>query len=208
MLKGYHRRDGVIRERRRQPNVRYDSAYVSLRYDQYPPMGPLSRLRLDLMCDVTEVVEGARILDVGYGNGDFLRTVAAAGFSAFGNDISGYPLPPDVSFVEDVLADTYDVITFFDSLEHMADIEFVGALRTRFVVVTVPWCHYVDDEWFRRWRHRRPGEHLLHFDDASLTSVFEARGFRRIYLGSPEDVVRLPDDHLPNTLTAVFKRAE
>ena len=40
------------------------------------------------------------LLDVGYGNGSFLKTVIDDGIDAWGSDISGYPVPIGVNFID------------------------------------------------------------------------------------------------------------
>ena len=57
--------------------------------------------------------------------------------NCYGYDISTYPIPEGVvcfSFKDKF----YEVITFFDSLEHFEDIEFVKDLKCSYVCVSVP----------------------------------------------------------------------
>ena len=61
----------------------------------------------------------------------------------------------------------YDIITFYDSLEHFEEIEFVKKLKCNYICISVPNCHYKNDEWFRNWKHRKPNEHLWHFNSKS-----------------------------------------
>ena len=101
----------------------------------------------------------------------------------------------------------YDVITFFDSLEHFEDIEFVKDLSCTAVCISVPHCHNKNDEWFENWKHRRPDEHLWHFDKDSLVKFMERMGFVLCSYSNLEDTIRKnPDQEEPNILTCVFRR--
>lgn len=197
---------GVLKQSIVTRPVVYDVEYVRSRYDQYPTTNSLSLLRLRLILDVVGLGPGARLLDVGYGNGDFLAMCHSFGFQTFGNDVSGYPVPLGTTFVKDILADRYGCVTFFDSLEHMPSIDFVGCLRASYVVISVPWCHYPGEAWFFRWKHRRPDEHIFHFGRESLCRFMADMGFEVQYVGNPEDVIRRPVDDLPNILTGIFKK--
>jgi len=98
----------------------------------------------------------------------------------------------------------WDVVTFFDSLEHFVDLPKIHA---KFVVVSVPWYDgMADEKWFAEWKHRRPGEHLWHFNSLSLSLVFQRMGMREVYCGNPEDEIRKGDGTRPNILTMVFAR--
>ena len=100
----------------------------------------------------------------------------------------------------------YDVITFFDSLEHFEDIEFVKDLKCRVVCISVPYCHNKSDEWFENWKHRRPNEHLWHFDKDSLVKFMERMGFVLCSYSNLEDTIRKnPDQEEPNILTCIFR---
>ena len=102
-----------------------------------------------------------------------------------------------------------DVVTFFDSLEHLPDLSFLRDLKASRIVVTVPWCHANEMglEWFRTWKHRKPDEHLWHFDLPALLGTMRDHGWLSMkYAGHPEDEVRGSLNGLGNTLTAVFVR--
>ena len=89
-----------------------------------------------------------------------------------GNSYSSTTNKPDNKF-----ENFYDIITFFDSLEHFEDIEFVKDLKCSAICISVPYCYYKDDAWFEEWKHRRPNEHLWHFDKNSLENFMRRMGF-------------------------------
>ena len=154
----------------------YDKNYINTRYNCYGELtNYMSHLRLGYILGCIGCVPMS-ILDVGYGNGSFLKTCSNIIQECFGHDISGYEIPDGCSFVEDITSNHYDVITFFDSLEHYDNIDFVGDLKSSFICVSVPWCHYPNEDWFENWKHRREDEHLFHFNEKSLTKFMNYYG--------------------------------
>lgn len=147
------------------------------------------------------------ILDVGYGIGDFLEACVQIP-NRYGHDISGYPIPDGCIFMESMLSRHYEVITFFDSLEHMDDIEFVKDLQCNYVCISVPNCHYFNDEWFTNWKHRKPNEHLWHFNEDSLKSFMKRMGYTCINTCNIEDTIRKNNQPYSNILTGIFKKDE
>jgi len=146
------------------------------------------------------------VLDVGYGDGAFLKACRSIINNCYGNDISTYPVPMHCLFIENILDVRVDVITFFDSLEHFEDISFLADLQCNYVSISVPWCHYYSDEWFKQWKHRKPDEHLKHFSKDALIAIFDHYGFSLINTCGIEDVIRKGDAN--NILTATFKKRQ
>lgn len=146
------------------------------------------------------------ILDVGYGTGAFLKVCESEVKERYGHDISGWKVPEGCSFVEDILESEYDVITFFDSLEHMNDIEFVKDLKCNYVCISLPWCHYFSDEWFENWKHRKPDEHLWHFNEQSLQTFMTRMRYETINICNLEDITRKNNQPYENILTGIFRK--
>ena len=107
-----------------------------------------------------------------------------------------------------VFKERFKVITFFDSLEHFEDISFVRNLNCEYVVISLPECHQhvMGDEWFENWKHRKPDEHLWHFSRQSLKKFMQEQGYYCVTYNNVEDVVRKPNDKLPNIITGIFKK--
>ena len=99
----------------------------------------------------------------------------------YGYDVSNYQLPNKVKKVDSMTDNYFEVITFFDSLEHILDIDFVKNLSCNYICISVPWCHYLSDEWFKNWYHRRENEHIYHFNEESLKALFKECGYECIY---------------------------
>jgi hypothetical protein len=189
--------------------IEYNYNY-SNKYNSYGEKSNyISYLRYGVLIGAIKQIP-ASIVDVGYGNGDFLRVCQKTIKNVYGCDISDYP-PPDgcKKITLDEIKDT-DVVCFFDSLEHFEDIDFVKDLDTKYIFISVPWCHYISDEWFKNWYHRRENEHLYHFNENSLKTFFKEAGYNCIYTSSFEDIIRFnPTVHpLPNILSCIFEKTK
>lgn len=200
--------NGVIQQKEIVNKLQdYNIDYVADRYDSYGELSKrMAYLRYGFLKSICKDVRS--ILDVGYGNGDFLEVCKKTIQRVGGNDITHYPLTKGVNFEYKPTDNYYDVICFFDSLEHFEDITFVKDLKCEYIYISVPLCHYdkLGPEWFMNWKHRREDEHLWHFDKNSLKHFMEDMGFEIIVYSDVEDVIRTPIDDNQNILTAIFKR--
>ena len=99
---------------------------------------------------------------------------------------------------------------FFDSLEHTVNPKsIIESLNTKYIFISLPWCHYDSKgtEWFMNWKHRKPNEHLHHYNDKSLSNFMNSCGYETISLDNIEDVVRIRyDEKMPNILSGAFKK--
>lgn len=206
MLKNYEcDHNGVIRQIDRKP-FSYGFDYSNA-YNRLGELGVrMAHLRLGLVAGALGATgKHIRLLDVGYGNGDFLK-VASKAYTCFGSDVSkAYPVPDGVGFVEDIFADQYDIVCFWDVLEHFEDVySAIDRLKTKYVCVSLPNCDYKSDEWFESWKHRKPDEHLWHFNKDSLVKFFDSLGYSLFSGSYVEDVIRYDPNAEHNILTAVF----
>ena len=196
--------NGVLYQVTKTP-IKYDEKYSSA-YDNYgESTNYMSYMRLGFIVGSMGKVPNS-ILDVGYGNGSFLKTSSQIIPNCFGYDISGVTLPNHIKTVDNLFDRHYDVITFFDSLEHFEDIYVLDKLQCNYICISVPWCHNFNDEWFEKWKHRRPGEHLWHFSEKSLKCFVESQNYEYINHTNIEDCIRKTKFDYPNILTSVFKK--
>jgi hypothetical protein len=192
---------GALMSRDRTIRAQYDHAYVA-RYEKYPER-ELSKIRAALFRRFFPDAEA--VCDVGYGTGAFLREInrSSGWVHCYGYDVSPYPAPSFVKIDPNWQINRCSVLTFFDSLEHFDELP---RFKARSAIVSVPWYHpALGAEWFYRWKHRRPGEHLWHFTPETLANAMAINGLRPVFIGSPEDAVRKNDGDWPNILTMVFK---
>lgn len=198
--------DGIIKQINITP-FNYDIDYSDSRYSIFNDRGNILNLRLGYIIGSIGKIPHS-LMDVGYGNGDFLDSCKNFIPNLYGNDIPpSYPLSQGIKFVENITEQEVEVITFFDSLEHFPDIEFVKDLKCKYVVISLPWCtNGLDDTWFENWKHRKPDEHLYHFDEKSLEKFMNRQGFKMINYCNLEDKIRIDQNLSPNILTACFQK--
>lgn len=167
----------------------------------------MSYLRLGYLIGNLQFIPNS-ILDIGYGNGDFLNVAYKIISNCYGYDISDYPLPTNVKRIYSLCEQTFDVVTMFDTLEHFPDIYIIKQIKTNYFLISVPECHYFSDEWFANWKHRKPNEHIYHFNKFSLENFMNELNFQLIHFSNVEDIIRTPTDQHSNILTGFFKRRD
>jgi hypothetical protein len=207
MLENYKlTQDNVIEQINKAPFT-YDEEYSDTRYSIFSDRGNILNLRLGYVIGSLGKIPTS-LMDVGYGNGDFLEACKPLIPKLYGNDIPpAYPLKGDITFVDNILEQEVEVITFFDSLEHFHDIEWVKDLKCKYVVISLPWCYNgLDDAWFDTWKHRKPNEHIFHFNEKSLQTFMKRQGYEVINYCNIEDKVRVDANLAPNILTGCFKK--
>lgn len=189
--------------------IEYNYEYSNKYNDYGEKSNYLSYLRLGVLLGNLDKSPNS-ILDVGYGNGAFIKAAQHAIPNCFGYDISDYPICDNATRVDTMFDAHYDVISFFDSLEHFTEIDFLSKLDCDYIIISLPWCHYFSDEWFLNWYHRRPNEHLWHFNETALIQFFNEHHFQKVYVGNYEDTIR-QNAHVqncPNILSAVFRKVK
>ena len=197
--------DGVIKQISRNPFT-YDLGYVSSRYETYGELTErMSHLRLGFIVGTLGRLPSS-LMDIGYGNGSFLSLCKKGGVLSYGFDVSDWPLPDGCARATRLDQDV-ECATFFDSLEHFVNIDQVAQLKAKFVFISVPWCHYHSDEWFESWKHRRPDEHLWHFNEISLRNFMYRHGYELLSYSALEDLIRVSQEPL-NILTAAFSKID
>lgn len=170
--------------------INYDKQYVQERYDTYGILNDyMSHLRLGYVVGSIGNIPNS-ILDVGYGNGAFLKTCKKIIHNCYGFDVTGYELPENINFVEDWVNKEVDVLTMFDVLEHLDNPYILRSIKAKYVIVSVPWCHNHSEEWFLNWKHRRPNEHLWFFNEYSIYKFANRIGFRILNYTNIEDTIR------------------
>lgn len=151
---------------------------------------------------VKGMIPEGKLLDVGFGTGAFIKTAQKAGFDAYGYDLHEEDCGVRRASLNG--GNEWDVVTFFDSLEHFTDFQAIRdlALRARLVVVSVPKTPE-DLLWNRDWRHYKPGEHLHYFCERSLATLFSP--MRVLAVSDLEDTLRGKLSGRQNILTMAFE---
>lgn len=198
--------NGIIRQINFD-KIEYNFDY-SNKYNNYGEKSNyLSFLRLGTLLGSINKIPNS-ILDIGYGNCSFLNSAKTIIPNCYGYDISDYPVDENITRVNTIFEKHYDVICFFDSLEHFEDINIIDKLDCDYIFISLPWCHYFSDDWFENWYHRRPNEHLWHFDKNALIQFFKDNNFESVYIGNVEDSIRknVNSKEYPNILSGIFKK--
>ena len=205
MLENYKENEDGIIYQVESKKYQYNDSYIDT-YNKFGEVGRrMSFLRLGNIIGSIGYIPDS-ILDVGYGNGDFLDLCKESIPDCNGNDIRGYPVPAGCNFVSDIFSRHFSVITFFDALEHFPDIEWVKDLDCKNVAISLPNCHYKDDQWFEEWKHRKPDEHLWHFNKNSLVKFMERMGYKLVSMSNVEDIIRKNKPNEENILTGIFEK--
>lgn len=183
--------------------AKYDYTYIHDRYESYPTTDAMSHLRLGFVRAVHP--KPGRLLDVGYGNGSFLKVATKAGYDAFGNDVHGCGEKFGIREVN-LNGAAWDIVTFFDSLEHFASLDLPRHVcrQSNTVIVSVP-CLPDKEAEISAWRHYRPGEHLHYFTPMSLGLFMEGKKLKACL--DLEDTIRGSRKNGNwNILTAAFTK--
>lgn len=146
------------------------------------------------------------LLDAGYGNGAFINFAKQHVKHVYGYDVTGVPLDGAYQMPEIVKA---DVITMWDVLEHFPSVDFVRDLPCETLCVSLPYCHFITHgkDWFENdYSHRKPDEHIRHFNEFSLATMMDSLGWKEVANSGHEDIVRKSAHGLPNILSMAFKR--
>lgn len=189
----------------------YDRKYSEKSYDVYKTTDTMSKLRFNLI--EKKIGKFSSVCDFGYGNGSFLKYCnkkIIKNKKILGHDISDYPIPEGVLKIENPEHAEVDIMTFFDSIEHLFQKDlslFLKSLNIKNICISVPWMHETQGpEFFKNWKHRRENEHIHHFDCHGLINLLILSNFKIIHVGNDEDKIRKSSNNLPNILTIIGKK--
>jgi len=189
--------------------ISYDACYAH-QYDSRP-VREMSEVRWNFIQSHLTLPVGSRILDVGYGNGAFLKRARDAGMRIHGIDVHSEDFGiPTVDFDTEL---EFDLVCFFDSIEHFPQFDPIFRLRAGSAIVSIPNTPPSLLAAPQAWRHYKPGEHLHYFSRTSLDRVMRRWGFTyKLTEGFPEDQLRgkLVIDQKPadNIYTAIYTRGK
>lgn len=204
--------DGVISQTDAVPFT-YDSKYVAI-YDspEYRKNSEiLQAMRLGfIMGSFGRSYKIKELLDYGYGNGAFMAFAKRHIERVWGYDIPNTPVPEGCMRTNNVFAHHYDVVTMWDCMEHLTDPgSIINSFNCSKLCISLPFCafHTKGQQWFdSEYRHRKPDEHLRHFNAASLQSFMNKLGWDMVSISNHEDLIRKNDKEDWNIISAAFIR--
>ena len=84
-----------------------------------------------------------------------------------------------------------DIITLWDSLEHISKLDIISLINAKYIFLSLP---VVDDvENITSWKHYAPYEHLWYFTTEALTKLFERWKYELMEISTFETMYRSPD---------------
>ncbi len=208
MFKNYIQdKNGVIKQQN-VIKVEYDKNYITNSYIKYGELSNyISYLRYGYLIASINMIPQS-LLDFGYGSGAFLNVCKKTIPFCYGYDIGKYDIPEGCNRIDDIFSIHFDVISFFDSLEHVEDIYFLNKIDCDYIIISVPECHYFSDEWFKSWKHRRENEHIWHFSREALVKFMKDQNYEVMNLFNIEDIIRKSINKYGNILTGIFKKVK
>jgi hypothetical protein len=200
MIEGYSKdRFGIVKQDNPAP-FEYGEDYYNIIHGRGELNIRMAHLRYGYMVGVLGTAPHS-LLDVGYGDGSFLKVCKEKVSYCCGNDIYKLHIPDGCGFVEDITAMHYDIVCFHDSLEHFPGIDFLRDMKCSTFYITVPDYKNMGDFEFTNWKHRKPDEHIFHFSKWSLENLFFDMGYELLDSSHIEDVIRGGHD---NILSLIF----
>jgi len=178
------------------PVVAYDLAYYdrTLRQNSADAEA-ISRVRWEFVRPVLARVARPAVLDYGAGVGWFRAWMPAGVMAVDTVDVGPAPQTG-------IRRAVYDLVTFWDVLEHLPDLAVISPVlrAARAVAVTVP----IRPEGVPagEWKHNKPGEHLREFTPETLLDLMERHGLKFHSSGYPECPPR------QDILSALFTRED
>jgi hypothetical protein len=132
----------------------------------------------EIRWDFVKEAEAKTVLDYGCGVGWF-RAFRPNGLAVDSFDVADFP-QTGINHIE------YDLICFWDVLEHIDNFTEIEALlhKAKYVAATFPIAP--DGQDMKTWKHFKPGEHLHYFTEASMVALFDRYGFELVKKGTPE----------------------
>ena len=136
-MENYDKLENGIIKQNNVNKITYDYDYSNKYNDYGEKCNYLSFLRLGVLLGTLNKIP-ENILDVGFGNGSFLKAAQTIIKTTYGYDISNYPAPENIIRAYSLFDKHYDVICFFDSLEHFDDINFIDKLDCNYIFISLP----------------------------------------------------------------------
>lgn len=161
----------------------YNDAYYD-KYDAYENTKFGEKLNSERV-KISRKYSYKRIIDIGIGSGQFVKSVDGLGYDVCEKAVKW--LKAERRYLDFYKLGAYnaDVVTFFDSFEHIDDIETaIRMCMGRTIVMSIP--IFKDKAHVLRSKHFRKDEHFHYFTDFGLTNWFKRQGYKCLLKSSIE----------------------
>lgn len=170
--------------------VEYDEAYFQ-KYKSYE--GSETEIKLNKgRCDFLKSnfnfdSNSRRLLDIGAGCGTFVEKAKSIGFDAKGFDVNESTVQylKSKNLYDDDIGSS-DIVTFWDSLEHIEDPSSVLNKISSSSIVLIAIPVFEDVKKIRESKHYRPGEHLYYWTETGFVDWMEKNGFKLLQKSNHE----------------------
>ena len=151
----------------------------------------------------TNDMEKMKVVDFGCGTGDFVRNGSKVFQECVGYDFTG----PSIT-KERLLTEKWDLMTAFDVIEHLEDINFIFDINWNYCYLSFPETPQVND-WKELigWRHLKFNEHIWNLNSSGMKNLIEDHNCKVEVMGNFEDCIRKRwNPLLPNITSFLIKR--
>ena len=150
-----------------------------------------------------EYMVDMKVLDFGCGTGDFVKHGKSVFKECVGYDVSGESISK-----HKLKTTQWDLITAFDVIEHLKDINSIFDLKWKYLYLSFPETPSVEKwEYLQDWRHFKPDEHQWLLNRDGMCKWAEENHCRVIMKGNYEDCLRKRwDPNCINISSMLIKR--
>jgi SAM-dependent methyltransferase len=150
----------------------YDKSYQR-KYERYA-ITEIGKKILNYRLSTLNGLKDLRVLDFGCGAGDFHRSLT----NGTGFDINPFSECNDIG----ILFRKYDIVTFWDSLEHLINpVEVASGFNAKYIFFCSPcyddFINGGDKKNIVNWHHYYPGEHIHYFNEKAAEGLINACGY-------------------------------
>lgn len=151
----------------------------------------------------SEEISKMNVVDIGCGNGVFVRCSSGK----FGR-IVGYDVVGDSISKDELYNTVWDMIILSDVLEHFDDIEDLFKIKWKFCMLSFPETPDVGTfEELRKWRHFKPNEHLYYLTAPKVRKWLESHiGVKVIGISNFEDLIRKRWDSSKTNISSIMTK--
>jgi SAM-dependent methyltransferase len=165
----------------------YDNTYYGNRHGFTE--GYCIKRRIKIVLSAMKDIDGKRLLDIGCGDGTFLRAISILGWNVAGTEINPYSESMKGLIVKEHIEDysdcsLFDCITMWHTLEHMQNVSTMLSQISNLLkpsgklIIAVPNNSSLQSKMFKsKWLHLDVPRHLYHFDVTSLQNCLRIKGF-------------------------------